>query len=171
MVFAKSKHCTHCCDLYLSLGMKITSFYAVRSPALCGSEGSSTPGFGAGSRLRQPWDQHTGTSVLGVATLRPTVYPQEMCSFHHRHWTWHSHSWWQKLAGGALQRAVTGLLWIAIYRHFAVLIPVSSAAPLKRSHPLIENWPLVTHLLLVCIQLDIKPTILLKCKHTPLYKK
>lgn len=175
MVFAKSEHCTRCYYLHLWLGVKIRSFYVVRSPALCGGEASSTPGFGAGSHLPQPeappGDLPIGTLFLGVAMLRTAIYPQEMCSFHHRRWKWHAHSWWQKLAGGALQRALNGLLWIVIYRHFAVLIPVSSSAPWKRPCPLIENWLLLKHLLLVCIQLDIKPTVLLQCKHISLYKK
>lgn len=136
----------------------------VKHPQLLASEQ-------AGSHLPQPEDVPTGTSFLGVATLRTAIHPQEMCSFHHRRWKWQAHSWWQKLAGGALQRALNGLLWIAMYRHFAALIPVSSSAPWKRPCPLTENWPLLKHLLLVCIQLDIKPTILLQCKHIPLCKK
>ena len=175
MVFAKSERCARCRYLYLWLGVKIKSFYLVRSPALRGGEASSTPGFGAGSHLPQPEAPPEalpiGTSFLGVATLRTATYPQEMCSFHHRCWKWHARSWWQKLAGGTLRRALHGLLWIATARHFTVLIPVSSSAPWKRPRPLIENWPLLKHLLLVCIQLDIKPTILLRCKHIPLYKK
>lgn len=171
MVFAKSEHCTHCHYLPLWLGEKIGPFYLVRRPALRGGEASPTPGFWAGSRLPQPEDLPTGTSFLGVATLRTATPPQEVRSFHHRRWKWQAHSWWQKLAGGALQRALNGLLWIATYRHLAALIPVSSSAPWKRPCPLTENWPLLKHLLLVCVQLDIRPTILLQCKHIPLCKK
>lgn len=78
-----------------------------------------------------------------------------------------AHHWWQKLAGGDWLRVLNGLLWVAIHRHFTVLTPVSNS-PWKRP---CDNWPLLKHLLLVCIQLETKPTVLLQCKHSLLQKK
>lgn len=65
-----------------------------------------------------------GTSFLGVATRRTAIHPHEMCSFVPIIGA--AQSRWQKVAGGALQRALHGLALDCYLQALHVLIHVSS---------------------------------------------